>query len=237
MTTTQRKRNAHPDLDSVRVSHYSQIEAPHVSQNLHHSTELTEVSQTNLFSPHGGYGNRTQYSSATPLRITRKLLYFLQASPLFKNYLLATPLTEKEGVVSWLSAFSRFFLFFLLTKMDRYVVCLPAASLRPPFYFIVVVGSSALLDLFIRHRTFSMKEDKVYASQKARADSVHQFLAFICIEIPPRARFERKNSSLHNSQSYSISKDLRHFFPVPVLGTLTSVDEKGKEALTEATIP
>lgn len=46
------------------------------------------------------------------------------------------------------------------------------------------------------------------------------------------ARFERKNSSLHNSQSYS--KDLRHFFPVPALGTLTPVDEKGKEALLES---
>ena len=95
--------------------------------------QARHISLNQTFLPHPGYGIRTQYSSATPLRITRKLLYFLQASPLFKNYLLATPLTEKEDVVSWLSAFSRFFLVFLLTQIARYVVCLPAASLRPPF--------------------------------------------------------------------------------------------------------
>lgn len=63
------------------------------------------------------------------------------------------------------------------------------------------------------------------------ADSVHQFLANGSL------RKKELFFTLHNSQSYSISKDLRHFFPVPALGTLTPVDEKGKEALTEATIP
>lgn len=48
-------------------------------------------------------------------------------------------------------------------------VC-PELPYVPPFYFIVV-GPSAPLDPFIRHRTFSMKEDKVYALSP-RADSV-----------------------------------------------------------------
>lgn len=128
-----------------------------------------------------------------------------QGSPLFKHYLLATPLTEKEDVVSCLSAFS--LSFFLTVANSRSFVC---PSLRPPFYFIVVVGPSALLDL--SSRTFSMKEDKVYASQKARADSVHQFLAGSL----------RKKELFFTQFSVIFNLERPAFFPVPALGTLTS---------------
>lgn len=69
-----------------------------------------------------------------------------------------------------------------------------------------------------------MKEDKVYASLKARADSVHQFLA--------NGSLRKKELFFNtmNSQSYSISKDPRHFFPVPTLGMKTHFrrrEEKG----------
>lgn len=116
-----------------------------------------------------------------------------QGSPLFKHYLLATPLTEKEDVVSCLSAFS--LSFFLTVANSRSFVC---PSLRPPFYFIVVVGPSALLDLFIRHVPFQWKKTRYMLPKKQEQ--------IRCINSLP-ARFERKNSSLHNSQSYSISKD------------------------------